>query len=166
MDPDLLWNDVHAFFDPDVMGSLPDLCVPETSTEDWQALLDLVASGTWRFAYSEGGTHLAMPRAEAVFNRVPDAECASLGVWPTSRIVAIFRFYAPEQIDFDIDLREIQDQADLDTFCGFLKTIGRRLGKRVLMDAEGGDPSLHPVLGYSVEVNRVILDEEPPAPRG
>jgi hypothetical protein len=26
---DLLWDDVRWFFDPDVMGSLPDVCVPD-----------------------------------------------------------------------------------------------------------------------------------------
>ncbi len=34
MAPDLLWNDVRALSDPALMGSLPDLCVPETSIED------------------------------------------------------------------------------------------------------------------------------------
>ncbi|MCX4736814.1 hypothetical protein [Streptomyces sp. NBC_01363] len=28
---DLLWDDVNGFFDPDLMGPLPDVLVPETS---------------------------------------------------------------------------------------------------------------------------------------
>ncbi|MEU9337097.1 hypothetical protein AB0D49_28680 [Streptomyces sp. NPDC048290] len=39
---DLLWEDVSGFFDPDVVGSLPDVRVPDSSVVDWQALLDLV----------------------------------------------------------------------------------------------------------------------------
>ncbi|WP_265584281.1 hypothetical protein [Streptomyces acidicola] len=38
--PDLLWDDVKNFFEPDLMGSLPDVRVPDTSVEDWQAVLD------------------------------------------------------------------------------------------------------------------------------
>jgi LSD1 subclass zinc finger protein len=50
---------------------------------------------------------------------------------------AIFRFHADDEVDFDVDLRELQGQERLDVFCGFLREIGRRLGKPVLMDPEG-----------------------------
>lgn len=32
---DLLRDDVKSFFDPDLMGALPDVVVPGTSVEDW-----------------------------------------------------------------------------------------------------------------------------------
>ncbi|MGC0398713.1 hypothetical protein RKD27_001357 [Streptomyces sp. SAI-126] len=32
--PDLLWDDVKSFFDPDLMGALPDLRVPGISPAD------------------------------------------------------------------------------------------------------------------------------------
>jgi hypothetical protein len=60
---DLLWDDVRELFDPDLMGSLPDACVPHTSVADWQALLDLVVARRWRFEYSEGETVLPLPTA-------------------------------------------------------------------------------------------------------
>jgi hypothetical protein len=44
---------------------------------------------------------------------------------------------------------------------GFLAAIGRRLGKPVLMDVEGGDGSC-PVLGFDVEEDRVMMLVEPP----
>ncbi|MFK0262602.1 hypothetical protein ACIQU1_14850 [Streptomyces angustmyceticus] len=47
----------------------------------------------------------------------------------------------------------------LDVFCGFLQEIGRRLGKPVLMDLEGDCG--HPVLGFDVEADRVVLLTEP-----
>ncbi|MET4673903.1 hypothetical protein ABID94_006827 [Streptomyces sp. PvR018] len=31
---DLLWDDVKCFFDPDLMGALPDVRVPDASVED------------------------------------------------------------------------------------------------------------------------------------
>ncbi|GGX62481.1 hypothetical protein GCM10010515_32680 [Streptomyces fructofermentans] len=71
---DLLWDDVKCFFDPDSMGSLPDMRVPNASVEDWQAVLDLVAEKGWECQYSEGGTVLPVPRAEAVLSRPVDAE--------------------------------------------------------------------------------------------
>lgn len=156
---DLLWDDVRCFFDPDLMGALPDVRVPDASVEDWQAVLDLVAERGWQCQYREGEAVLPVPRAEVVLSRSADAECPNLRVWPTDDVVAIFRFCADDEIDFDVDLRELQGQEQLDVFCGFLQEIGRRLGKPVLMDPEGGHG--HPVLGFDARADRVVLLAEP-----
>ncbi|MEU3795656.1 hypothetical protein AB0F07_38695 [Streptomyces fructofermentans] len=156
---DLLWDDVKCFFDPDSMGSLPDMRVPNASVEDWQAVLDLVAEKGWECQYSEGGTVLPVPRAEAVLSRPVDAESPDLRVWPTAEVLAIFRFHAADEVDFDVDLRELQGQDRLDVLCGFLREIGRGLGKPVLMDPEG--ECGHPVIGFDVEADRVVLLADP-----
>lgn len=141
------------------MGSLPDVRVPDCSVEDWQAVLDLVEERGWKYQYSEGETVLPAPRAETVLSRPADAECPDLRVWPTPDVLAIFRFLDDEVIDFDVDLRELQGQERLDVFCGFLRDIGRRLGKPVLMDPEGDHG--HPVLGFDVDLDQVVLLAEP-----
>ena len=51
--PDLLWDEVKNFFDPDLMGALPDAFVPGASVEDWQALFGLVQTRNWQWQYSE-----------------------------------------------------------------------------------------------------------------
>ncbi|MFJ9034700.1 hypothetical protein ACIRQP_40960 [Streptomyces sp. NPDC102274] len=154
--PDLLWDDVKSLFDPELMGSLPDVFVPGTSVKDWQAVLDLVGASDWEYQYSEGETLLPMPRAEAVFSRPADAECPELRVWPTAEVLAIFRFYSVEEVDFDVDLRELQGQERLDMFRRFLREIGQRLGKRVLMYSEGGDHRC-PVLGFDAGTDQMVL---------
>lgn len=158
--PDLLWDDVKCFFDPDLMGSLPDVRVPDASVEDWQTVLDLVEARGWKCRYSEGGTVLPVPRARAVLSRPRGAECPNLRVWPAAGVLAIFRFRDGDEIDFDVDLRELQGQERLDAFCGFLREIGRSLGKSVLMDPEGDHG--RPVLGFEVGADRVVLLAEPP----
>lgn len=117
----------------------------------------------WKHQYSVGESVLPVPRAETVLSRPADAECPQLRVWLAADVLVIFRFYSSGEIDFDVDLRELQGQERLDLFCGFLTVIGRRLGKPVLMDAEGGDGS-HPVLGFDVESDRVVLLAEPFVP--
>ncbi|MFC8709700.1 hypothetical protein ACFUCQ_07110 [Streptomyces sp. NPDC057197] len=156
---DLLWDDVKCFFDPDLMGSLPDVRVPDASVEDWQTVLDLVAEKGWKCQYSEGETVFPVPRAKAVLSRPGDAERPDLRVWPTADVLAIFRFHAADEVDFDVDLRELQGQERLDVFCDFLREIGRRLGKPVLMDPEGDDG--HPVIGFDVETDRIVLLADP-----
>ncbi|MFF3606739.1 hypothetical protein [Streptomyces sp. NPDC002463] len=156
---DLLWDDVSCFFDPDSMGSLPDVRVPDVSVEGWQTVLDLVVEKGWKHEYAEGETVLPLPRAEVVLSRPVDAECPNLRVWPSADVLAIFRFLDDEVVDFDVELRELQGQERLDVLCGFLRGIGRRLGKPVLMDGEGAYG--HPILGFDVETDRVALLMEP-----
>lgn len=157
---DLLRDDVKSFFDPDLMEALPDVVVPGTSVEDWPVVLDLVDGSGWGCRYSEGAAELPVPRAEAVLSRPAVAERAELRVRPAAEVLAIFRFHSAEEIDFDVDLRELQGQGRLDVLCDFLTAIGRRLGKPVLMCGEGDAPG-HPVLGFDVGRDRVEPLTEP-----
>ncbi len=75
-------------------------------------------------------------------------------------MLAIFRLTSAEEIDFDIDLRELQGQEGVDKLCGFLGEIGRKLGKPVLMTAEGGGRE-HVVLGFDPVLDRVVLLADP-----
>ncbi|SNT62821.1 hypothetical protein SAMN05216276_10943 [Streptosporangium subroseum] len=153
--PDLLWDEVRSFFDLDLMGTLPDVWVADTSVGDWQTVLDLVEAHGWRSEYSEGDIVMPLPHAEHVLSRPTDGDCPSLRVWPAPDVLAIFRFLSKDTIDFDVDLRELQGQERLDLLCEFFSAIGRKLGKPVLMSPEGD--SDHPVLGFDVGADRVVL---------
>lgn len=153
--PDLLWDYVKDFFDPDLMGALPDVRVAGASVEDWQAVFDLVRSSGWMWEYSAGGVVGPLPTAAEVLSRPADAEVADLRVWPIPDVLAIFRPMSVDEIDFDVDLRQLQGQVGVDILCGFLSAIGRRLGKPVAMTAEGDDAN--PVLGFTPAADRVVL---------
>ncbi|MFI9237098.1 hypothetical protein [Streptomyces sp. NPDC053079] len=152
---DLLWDDVKDAFDPEWEGVLPDVWVREACVEDWQAVLDLIVDSGWRSEYSEGDVVMPLPCAEQVLSRPADADCPSLRVWPDPDVLAIFRFYSADEIDFDVDLGELQGQERLDVLCGFLCAIGRRLGKPVVMTPEGSHD--RPVLGFDARADRVVL---------
>ncbi|GAA4983803.1 hypothetical protein [Kitasatospora paranensis] len=158
---DLLWDDqVASLLDPTDGGCLPDVFVEDTTEADWQAVLDLIEERGWAFEYAEGDAVLPLPRAQAVLSRPADAECPSLKAWPDPEVCAIFRFLGGEQIDFDVDLRELQGQARLDVLCGLLSAIGRRLGKSVPLFPEGGGPQ--PLLGFDIAADRVRVMWTPP----
>ncbi|WP_404870740.1 hypothetical protein ACI1MP_00065 [Kitasatospora griseola] len=152
--PDLMWDDVRNFFDPDLMGALPDVCVEGATVEDWQAVFDLVRSSGWAWEYLEGGVAGPLPSAVEVLARPADAVTVDLRVWPAPDVLAVFRPWSADEIDFDVDLRELQDQAGVDILCGFLAAVGRRLGKQVVMTAEGDYG--HPVLGFDPAADRVV----------
>jgi hypothetical protein len=153
--PDLLWDDVREWFDPEENGVLPDVCVPDATVADWQRVVDLVRSRGWAYEYSEDSEVRRVPdRAEDMLGRMPEA-MVMLKVWPAPGVLAIFRFWSAEQVDFDVDLRELQGQERLDVLVGFMRAIGRRLAKPVLLSPEGFETQ--PVIGYQVDVDRVVV---------
>ncbi|WP_326580028.1 hypothetical protein OIE69_39580 [Actinacidiphila glaucinigra] len=157
--PDLLWDDVQDLFDPHLTGSLPDVCVPGTTAEDWQAVFHPVRARGWAWTYAEGGVAGRLPRAAEVLVRQEDAETATLHVSPVPDVLAVFRLFSAGEVGFDVDLRELRGQRGVDVLCAFLRAIGRRLRKPVLMSPEGDYGN--PVLGFDPAVGRVVLLVDP-----
>jgi hypothetical protein len=157
---DLRWEEVRNFFDPDLMGALPDVVVPDASPEDWQAVFDLIVARGWQWEFLQGETALPLPTAADALARPAGAETVALRVWPAPGVLAIFRFMSDNEIDFDVDLRELRGQEGVDALCAFLGEIGRELNKPVLLTSEGGSQA-HPVLGFDLELNRVVLLADP-----
>ncbi|MFI6214264.1 hypothetical protein ACIBCD_19925 [Nocardia brasiliensis] len=157
--PDLLWSEVESFLDPDSMGALPDCSVADTTVADWQAVFDLVRSRGWVWEFSADGVPRRLPTAAEVLSRPADAGYVLLRVQPDPAVHAVFRPASVTDIDFDVDLRELHGQAGVDALCGFLRAIGRRLGKPVTMSAEGDFD--HPVLGFDPAADRVVLLADP-----
>jgi hypothetical protein len=157
--PDLLWDQVKRWFDPEVNGRLADVYVPDTAVADWQAVVDLVRSMGWAYEYSVDCRLTLLPtEVEDMLGR-RDVAMVELRVWPTPDVQVIFWPSSVEQIDFDVDMLELQGQPRLDVLCGFLHTIGRRLRKPVIMTPERSrDIAL---LGYDVAADRVVMFVEP-----
>lgn len=152
--PDLRWEDVQEWFDPETNGVLPDVRVRATTVADWQAVVDLVRSRGWAYEYSEDGQVGRIPgRVQDMFSRGAEAN-VMLKVWPAPEVLAIFRLWSADHVDFDVDLRELQGQERLDVLCGLLRAIGRRLAKPVWLSPEGFETS--PVVSYQVDVDRVV----------
>ncbi|MFD3592500.1 hypothetical protein ACFWU5_07200 [Nocardia sp. NPDC058640] len=158
--PDLLWSEVKNFFDPNLMGDLPDLWVPDTSVEDWQAVFELIRSSGWAWEYAEDGTVRPLPPAADVLPRPVDAESVTLRVRPVPGVEVIFWPMSATEIDFDVNLRELQGQEGVDTLCGLLCALGRLLGKPVFLCAEGRQHG-YPVLGFDPAADRVVLLADP-----
>lgn len=106
------------------MGLLLDVSVPDASGHNRQDVLDLVVERGWKCQYSAGERVLHLPRAETALSRPADTECPSLRVRLRADVLAIFRFYSDEEIDSDVDLRELQGRSDLICSGGFCGKTG------------------------------------------
>ncbi|WBP90425.1 hypothetical protein [Kitasatospora cathayae] len=152
---DLRWDDHAAWLlDPVRDGWLPDGCVADTTTADWQAVLDLVVEQGWALTFVVGCFEVPLPRAEEVLSWPAGSARPVLSVRPGPEVGAVFRFRSAERIDFDVDVDRLRGQEGLDVLCEFLAAVGRRLGRSVPTYAGSGDT---PFLQYDRETDRVLV---------
>lgn len=150
---ELRWDEVRYWFDVEWNGSAPDGVIHGTTVDDWNAIVRLAYERAWRIEY----------RDEDEVRPVPADLCVAFGegrefqpmlaVWPKAEILIDFWLHAPDTIDFDFSLHDVQDQAGLDWLCGFLRVLGQEIGKAVEVMPEGFDQA--PFLRYDPTIDRV-----------
>ena len=106
--------------------------------------------------------------AADLFTADPEGWLRTLHVWPAPDMESTVRPSSPDEIDSDVSLHEIQGQERLDLFCGFLRTLGKTLDKRVLVYAEGDHrypPMMaSPMMAYELADDRVVFLAHPSGP--
>jgi hypothetical protein len=153
---DLRWDDVREIFIQHGHGTF--FRVVDTTASNWQAVLDLVRSRQWRYDYGEDGVAVPMPeRATDILDRAADDAFPILWVWPNSVLLAIFEPCCAEEIEFGIDLRQVQGQHRLEALWGFLRTIGQLLERPVLMMRHGDRDTEEADLVYRPEADQFVI---------
>jgi hypothetical protein len=91
----------------------------------------------WPSSYSEDNEPLALPAAIAdVFRRSTSRTCFwEIQLTPT--IEANCHFFTEDEIEFDLDPREILSASDFDAVCAFVQAVGRALRRPVHVCQEG-----------------------------
>lgn len=154
-----MWDDVAWWFDPRRWGVLPDGEIVGTTTEDWQRLLDLIGQEAWTSEVIVDGAVRALPdSATALFDIAAEA-AATIRVWPAAAMQANVFVHTRARIDFDVDLRELQGQRQLDALCVFVQAVGRAVAKRVELRPEGA-PATEAALAYDPDGDCILWLEE------
>lgn len=150
---DLRWDDVREWFEMD--GSLLDAYVFDTRIADWQAFVDLVRSKGWWFEYSEDQRPRRLPvRVEDVFARRGEMAVV-LQIRPVPQVRVNVHFFTDEEIEVDFSPSALQGQERLDLLCSFLRAMGRRLGKPVVLTPESLPD--RPLIRYDIDADRMIV---------
>jgi len=156
------WDDVLDIFVQRGHDTL--FRVVDTTASSWQAVFDLVRSRQWRYDYGEDGVAVPMPaRATDILARADNDAFPILWVWPDSILLAVFEPACAEDVEFGIDLRQVQGQQRLDALWGFLRTIGQLLERPVLMMRDADGDTEEADLVYRPEVDRFMILRPPPA---
>jgi hypothetical protein len=146
MTSDLDWTRFHGAFGEDP-GVLPDGEVVGSVESDWDAVFAMVHRSGWRMTTSDG--HSALP-----LDRHGLAALESFAVWPVDGVRVNF-FPGPDAVTFDIDLRELVNQAAVDGIADVMRKLGITLHRDVLIRNEGSSGA--PVIRYTIATDQFLL---------
>lgn len=154
------WNDIKWFFEPD--GSLRDLYVQETSIKDWEKIIDLL-NEKYQVKYWTGKSNEYVSKIDKEYciayfmNETGEMECRHILI-QLGRVEMRFYFFLVEQIEFDIDPREINSINDFEQIENFMIDVSRILGKQITLTEESS-PKLPLVkVDYKMVINRILIN--------
>src|SRR5262245_30449355 len=113
---EIAWKTVRDEFAFD--GSLRDIYVFGTSIADWQRMLDAFRSTGYTLTYFRADQPTGLP-ANAADAFPPPEECDRRLSVRFAGVLANCHFFTVEEIEFDIDPREVKGQQELNALFGF-----------------------------------------------
>lgn len=126
------WDQARTWFEID--GALRDILVRDTVEADWDRLFEAVTEWGYQATWSVGGESIAAPESASAALSDPEPLLFSIQVGPAS---VNLHFFSVDEIEMDIDPREIQTPSAFEQIQGFISGVGQRLRKPVLLTHEG-----------------------------
>ncbi|MGL4965019.1 MAG: hypothetical protein ACRC67_27580 [Inquilinus sp.] len=144
------WRQIAADFAFD--GSWRDIYVLSTTLSDWQVVLDMVRELEPAPIYQVDGVARALPdRTEDAFES--RASAAVLLSFSIGKAVLNCHFFAVDEIEFDLDPREIGDSDQYERLVAFMRLLGELTGKVVLLTPENFKEC--PIPRYSPDTRQI-----------
>lgn len=123
---------------------LPDGIVHGTNAADWPVVLDALSRAGWPARWNSPDPGPDTPVDPRDFDE-PSRHYDSFAVHPAPGVRVNF-FWYPGEVVFDIDLRELRDQASVDGVCALMIVLGEATGRTVTLSQEGDEDAV--VLRY------------------
>jgi len=130
---EMTWDTVRGEFAFD--GSWRDIYAFRTDIADWQRMLDAIRSAGYKIVYFRNDQPTEMP-AEACQAFPLPGECdRRLSVW-FANVLANCHFFTAEEIEFDIDPREVKGPMELNALFGFMRCLAQAMDRDVVLTPE------------------------------
>ncbi|HTO68974.1 MAG TPA: hypothetical protein VMR31_03865 [Myxococcota bacterium] len=140
----------RAYFEPD--GSLRDIYVFSTTIQDWQAVLDEVRRAGFRLKFEVDGVPAPVPiDVASTFDRSA-TRMLSIDV---DGIVVNAHFFTQDEIELDIEPREVDSAKRFKSLRRFLALVGRSTKKPVVLTEESLPEE--PLLRYEPDSDALVL---------
>ena len=112
-------------------GSLRDLYIRETSLADWRRLMEVVAG--YKCEYLFDGRPSPLPKVEEIFKNRDRTHLLRIHV---GSVTVNSHFFVPEEIELDIDPREIRGPQEHAEVLMFLENVAHKLNKPIILAPE------------------------------
>lgn len=129
----LAWDAVRDEFDFD--GSWRDIYVLGIDMATWQRMLDGLRAAGYDIAYFRDGQPAELPTDANQAFPLPD-ECDRMLSVRFVGVLANCHFFTPDEIEFDIDPRDVKGQEQLDALFRFMRSLAEIAGKEAILTAE------------------------------
>jgi hypothetical protein len=127
------WQQAKAEFECD--GSLRDLYILNADVEVWQRVIDSLRSSEYPCRYQVDDNDRPLPGSvEDVFKKRQEA--GFLLSVDVDGILLNCHFFTEEEVEFDLDPREIDSREKLQALFRFMRRIGQAAGRHVIMTPE------------------------------
>src|ERR1043165_2712303 len=139
------WDACRQYFKED--SALRDIYIHKTSIEDWRVLFEIVRAN-FNVEYFIDGSPCQIPLAvDAAF--AARNESHTMLRFYVGGITVVCHFFTVEQIEFDIDPREVTSKESFDELLGFIRKLGQTVNKAVVLTYENDE--LHPFISFESE---------------
>lgn len=123
-------------------GAWRDIYVVGTTVAHWQRILDLLnerAPEALAF-YVDGEELTSAPSADVIFERRQDT--STLLQVTAGNVHLNCHFFCEEEIEFDLDPRELQGEQDLQDVKAFMTTLANGTGKPAILTHENSQEAV------------------------
>lgn len=150
------WNDIKWIFEPD--GSLRDIYVQDISLRDWEKLIDHLNSN-FNLTYSDTDKIDKEYVLEYLRDTSGEMESKSLTIH-LGQIKVNCHFFLSEQIEFDIDPKEVKSLSDFEQIEKFMISISEIIQEQITLTGENSPEFPLFKVDTKKGINRVLTMKE------
>lgn len=133
-------------------GSLRDIYVLESTSDDWQKLIAFLRSGKYKVTYELDGIEKPLPSDFSEIQKYMGEVYQLLSIH-IEGLRLNCHFFLTENIEFDLLPNEVETEEKAEAIFQFMAMVGRLLGKEVILTPENGQEYV--IVGYDPKANKM-----------
>lgn len=150
------WSDIEWIFEPD--GSLIDIYVQDISLREWEKLIDHL-NANFNLTYSDQDKIDKKYVLEYLQDTSGEMESKSLTIY-LGQIKVNCYFFLSEQIEFDIDPKEVNSLSDFELIEKFMTSISDKLQEQITLTAENNPEFPLFKVDRKNGINKILTEKE------
>ncbi|GGF18514.1 hypothetical protein [Hymenobacter cavernae] len=152
------WNDIKWIFEPD--GSLIDIYVQDVTLRKWERLIDFLNTNyDLRFGEDDSNQINKEHVVKYLSDATGEIEAKTLKIYLEGINVHCY-FFLSDQIEFDIDPKEINSLIDFESIEYFMISISKLLNSQVTLTGESTPEFPLLKVDFNKNINKILTIDE------